>query len=40
MERNRVVPKSDHILYTKCAQVRTEGGDTAGVFTIMHVILF
>ena len=21
MERNRVVPKSDHLLYTKCAQV-------------------
>ena len=35
MERNRVVPKSDHVLYTKCAQVRkgTECyGETASDF--------
>ena len=30
MERNRVVPKSDHLLYTKCAQVgRGRVGDTS-----------
>lgn len=30
VERNRVVPKSDHLLYTKCAQVRRgRVGDTA-----------